>query len=60
MNLVFVIPSCYNIDVGKKYCGAGQATVENILERMRFACWITKVKQTHSEYVILFALPRQQ
>ena len=28
--------------------------------RMRFACWITKATDTHSEYVILFAVPRQQ
>ena len=27
---------------------------------MRFACWITKVTDTHSEYLILIALPRQQ
>jgi hypothetical protein len=27
---------------------------------MRFACWITKATDTHSEYVILLALPRQQ
>jgi hypothetical protein len=27
---------------------------------MRFACWITKATDTHTEYVILIALPRQQ
>ena len=27
---------------------------------MRFACWITKAKDTHSEYVIHTTLPRQQ
>jgi hypothetical protein len=27
---------------------------------MRFACWITKAANTHSEYVILTALPQQQ
>ena len=27
---------------------------------MRFACWITKATNTHSEYVICIALPRQQ
>jgi len=26
---------------------------------MRFACWITKVINTHSEYVILIAFPLQ-
>ena len=28
--------------------------------RMRTACWIPKAKNTHSEYVILIAFPRQQ
>ena len=28
--------------------------------RMRIACWITKAKNTHSEYVILIAFPPQQ
>jgi hypothetical protein len=27
---------------------------------MRFACWITKATDTHSEYVILSAFPRQK
>jgi len=27
---------------------------------MRIACWITKVTNTHSEYVILSAFPRQE
>ena len=25
--------------------------------RMRFACWVTKTTDTHSEYVILIAFP---
>jgi len=28
--------------------------------RMRCACWTTKAKNTHSEYVIVIAFPRQQ
>ena len=28
--------------------------------RMRISCWVTKVTNTHSEYVVLIALPRQQ
>jgi hypothetical protein len=28
--------------------------------RMRIACWVPKATNTHSEYVILFALPLQQ
>jgi len=31
-----------------------------IIWRMRFACWITKTTDTHSEYLILIALPRQK
>jgi len=27
---------------------------------MRIACWIPKATNTHSEYVILIAFPRQQ
>jgi hypothetical protein len=27
---------------------------------MRFACWIIKAKDTHSEYVIVTVFPRQQ
>jgi hypothetical protein len=44
----------------EKYGTAGQATDDNIIQRMRFACWITKATDTHSEYVILIAFPRQQ
>jgi len=28
--------------------------------RMRIACWIPKATNTHSEYVILIAFPRQK
>jgi len=38
----------YEIEV-QKYCRAGQATDDN----MAHACWICKVTNTHSEYVIL-------
>jgi hypothetical protein len=30
------------------------------MRRMRFACWITKATDTHSEYVILIAFSLQQ
>ena len=34
---------------------------KNKVERcMRFACWITKATDTHSEYVIFIVLPQQQ
>jgi hypothetical protein len=38
----------------------GQATDDNIIRRMRFACWITKATNSRSQYVILIAFPRQQ
>jgi hypothetical protein len=31
-----------------------------IVWRMRIVCWISKATNTHSEYVILIACPRQQ
>jgi hypothetical protein len=51
--------SCPLWDNVNSYCGSKQAT-DNIIRRMRFACWITKAKHTHSEHVILVAFPRQQ
>jgi hypothetical protein len=42
------------------YGTARQVTDDNIIQRMRFACWITKATDTHSEYVILTAFPRQK
>jgi hypothetical protein len=44
----------------EKYGRAVQATDDNKIWRMRFACWITKATGTHSEYVILVAFPLQQ
>ena len=44
----------------EKYGRAGQATDDNIIQRMRFVCWITKATNTHSEYAMLTAFPRQQ
>jgi hypothetical protein len=37
----------------EKYVRARQATNDNIIRRMPFACWITKATDTHSEYVIV-------
>jgi hypothetical protein len=36
----------------QKYCRAGKVTGGTVIRRMRFACWITKATNTHSEYVI--------
>jgi len=39
----------------KRYSRATQATDDNRIRSMRFACWITKATNTHSEYTILIA-----
>ena len=44
----------------EKYGTARQATDDNIIRRMRFACPITKATDTHLEYVILIAFAQQQ
>jgi hypothetical protein len=38
-----------------KYGTARQATDDSIIGRMRFACWINKAADTHSEYEALTA-----
>lgn len=38
----------------EKYGRPGEETDENTIERLRFACWITKAGDTNSDYVILF------
>jgi hypothetical protein len=44
----------------EKYGRAGQATDDNITRCFRIACWLTKATDTHSEYVMLTAVQRQQ
>ena len=44
----------------EKYGRDGQATDDNIIRRMHTACWIPKVTNTRSEYVLLIACPQQQ
>jgi hypothetical protein len=56
----FFRKSCRLWDNVEKFGRARQATDDNIIRRMRFACWITKATDTHSEYVILIAVPWQQ
>jgi hypothetical protein len=54
-NSDFFRKSCRLWDNVEKYGTARQATDDNIIQRMRFTCWITKATDTHSEYVILIA-----
>ena len=44
----------------ENYGTVGQATDDNTTWYMRFACWISKATNTHSEYVTLIAWQRQQ
>jgi hypothetical protein len=44
----------------EKYGKAGQATDDNIIRRMRCACWITTATDTHSEYLIFIVFLPQQ
>ena len=44
----------------KKYGRTRHATDDNIIRRMRIACWKIKATDTHSEYVVLIAFPQQE
>ena len=43
----------------EKYGTARQATDDNIIGRMRFACWINKATGTLAQYVAFIGFPRQ-
>jgi hypothetical protein len=59
-SIAFSRKSCRLWNKVEKYGTARQATDDNIIRRMRFACWITKATDTHLVYVIIIAFPRQQ
>ena len=44
----------------EKYGTARQATDDNIIRHMRFACWVTKATDTRSKRIMLIAFPRRQ
>jgi hypothetical protein len=44
----------------KKHGKVGQATDDNVIRRMRIACWLPKTTNTHSEYVIRIPFARLQ
>jgi len=44
----------------EKHGRGGQATDDNSVWHMHFACWVTDATNTHSEYIILVACPLQQ
>jgi hypothetical protein len=43
----------------EEYGRAREVIADYIIQRMRFARWITKATNTHAEYVILIAIPVQ-
>jgi len=59
-SVTFLRQSCLIWDNVEKYGRPIQATDDNIIRRMRFACWVNKVANTYSEYVILTTFPRKQ
>jgi hypothetical protein len=59
-SVTFSRKSCRLWDNVEKYGTVRQATDDNIIRRMRIACWITNATDTHSQYVILTAFPPQQ
>jgi hypothetical protein len=44
----------------KKYGITGQVTDDDVILRMRFACWMTTATNADSEYVILVAFLQKQ
>ena len=54
----FFWTSCRLWDKVEKYCRVWQATDDNVIRRIRIACWIPK--DPHSKYVILTAFQQQQ
>jgi hypothetical protein len=44
----------------EKYGRARQATCDNLLRHTCYACWVTKVRDTHSEYVISTAFSQRK
>jgi hypothetical protein len=56
---IFPRKSCRLWDNVEKCGRTRQTTDDNIIQRMRFACWVKSATDTHSEYVIFIAFPRQ-
>jgi len=50
------VPLCDNVE---EYGMARQATDDNIVKSMHFACLITKASHTNSEYVIFITTAQQ-
>jgi hypothetical protein len=57
---LFRNPAIYDIMWENAVMLERPTTDDNVTQRMRFACWITKATDKHSEYVMRIAFPRQQ
>jgi hypothetical protein len=51
-SITYFLKSLHLLGNVAKYRPASQATDDNIIRRIRIACWIPKATDTHSEYVI--------
>jgi len=59
-SITFFRKSCRLWDIMKRYGTGRQATDDNIIRHIHIACCITKVTDTHSEYVIFITFLQQQ
>jgi len=58
--VTFIRKSCHVWDKVENNGRAGQVTDDNIIRRMRIACWITEAADLHLECVIFIALARKE
>jgi len=49
----------FYLDNVEKYYRSRHATDDTIIRRTHFACWMTKAKNTHSEYVIHYSKSKE-
>jgi hypothetical protein len=59
-SITFPRKLCRLRDNVEKLGRAGRGTDDNIIRRMRCACWVTKATNIHSECVILTAISLQK
>jgi len=52
-----IVPMAYNVE---EYGKTRQATNDNIIGHMCYACWIAKDSDIPLQYVMLTAIPRQE
>jgi hypothetical protein len=55
-----VSPKTCRLGDNLEKCTGGQATDDNVILRIGFACFVSKATNTHPEFVTLIVFPRQQ